>query len=197
MLRVISGDAKGRALYAPAGLTARPTSAMVREALFNILNDVGGSTVLDLFAGTGAIGIEALSRGAESAVFVDISRECIDIIKKNIDKTGFENKAEVFLCDAKKAIKILFEKRRAFDIIYIDPPYDRPTEFLYEILKNVASIMNPTGVCIVERRKSDASLGYDKLGFSEIKTKIYSNAQLVFLCYFLKTEIVLNKREGI
>jgi len=181
LLRVISGTAKGRALYAPNGLAARPTAAMAREALFNVLNDVEGYTVLDLFAGTGAVGIEALSRGAKSAVFVDISRENIEIVNKNIEKTGFIEKAEIYLQDANRAAKSLLEKHRVFDIIYIDPPYDKSIEFLSEILKNVEAIMDVDGICIIERRKNDDVPEYGKLGFVEVKTKIYSGTSITFL----------------
>ena len=182
MFRVISGTSRGRTLFSPNGFVARPTASMAREALFNVLSDkVRGSAVLDLFAGTGAIGIEALSCGAKSAVFVDASKDCIGIVKKNIEKMGFADKSEVHLSDANRALKNLFEKRRNFDIIYLDPPYDNSSEFLIEILKNVKKVMSLDGVCVVERRKTDDVLNYEKHGFVEIKTKTYSNARLVFL----------------
>jgi len=117
-MRVITGKARGRRLFEPKDMSVRPTTDMVKEAVFNIIQfDVEGRRVLDLFAGTGQLGIEALSRGAASAVFVDSSRQSIELVRKNLaacDLTG-----RVLQTDA----LAFLERGGAFDIVFIDPPY--------------------------------------------------------------------------
>ena len=117
-MRVITGTARGRKLLEPAGMDIRPTTDQVKEAIFNILQgDVEGRRVLDLFAGTGQLGIEALSRGAESCVFVDESREAVKLVKANLEKCGFSG--EVFQGDALRFL----ESREKYGLIFLDPPY--------------------------------------------------------------------------
>lgn len=147
-MRIIAGQAKGRRLFAPGGRQSReqlirPTSDRARESLFSILGfeRIRGSRVLDLFAGTGALGIEALSRGAGGAVFVDKSSEAIDLIKKNITLCGFSDKTHVYKRDLLKGLFFLQEEKRppqndqaaisvvsegeaeAYDLVFLDPPY--------------------------------------------------------------------------
>jgi len=120
-VRVIAGSARGRKLIAPDNMAVRPTADRMKEDLFNILAPrVSGARFLDLFSGTGAIGIEALSRGARSAVFVDID---IALIIKNLALTGFAEKAAVLKNEYAPALRKLNEQRLAFDIIFMDPPY--------------------------------------------------------------------------
>ena len=120
-LRVIAGTAKGRKLRSVPGDTTRPVTDRVKEALFNILGvDVAGATFLDLFGGTGAIGIEALSRGADWVRFVDLHRQPVSTIRVNLKETGFEQQAQVLHMDA---FKLLEQKPDAvFDYVYIAPP---------------------------------------------------------------------------
>jgi len=118
-MRVITGTARGRKLKEPVGIDIRPTTDMVKEAIFNIVQfDVEGRRVLDLFAGTGQLGIEALSRGADSAVFVDESRDAVKLIRENLKTCKFEG--EVILGDSLAYL----ERCGKFDLIFIDPPYD-------------------------------------------------------------------------
>ena len=120
-MRVIAGSARGRKLAAPDGMSVRPTADRMKENLFNILAPyIPGARFLDLFSGSGAIGIEALSRGAESAVFVD--KDCALLIQ-NLASTGFTEKAAVIKDDFAAAITRLREKRLEFDVIFMDPPY--------------------------------------------------------------------------
>ena len=123
MIRVIGGMFCGRKLKAPKGLTTRPVMARVREALFNILGDIDGLRVLDLFAGTGAVGIEALSRGAVSAVFVESASLQCTVIRENLRIVGVE--AEVIRSKVEKILKTFGAKQRAFDMIFADPPYEK------------------------------------------------------------------------
>ena len=121
-MRIISGKARGTKLYTLEGTATRPTLDRVKESLFNIIqNDIEDSTILDLFSGSGAIGLEFLSRGAKRAVLCDNSKDAIKIIKKNVQKTHFEEKAEVYNMEFTKSIERL--QNQKFDIIYIDPPY--------------------------------------------------------------------------
>lgn len=123
-MQIISGIYRGRKILAPKGQETRPTSSRLREALFNICRDiVEGSVFLDMFAGSGAMGFEALSRGARSAVFVDSSRESIRCIQSNARLLAVEEQVRVTYADAFDALKKLSKERVSFDIIYADPPY--------------------------------------------------------------------------
>lgn len=122
-MRVVAGKARGTQIKTIESDTTRPTRDMVREALFSIINmKLPDSVFLDLFSGSGAIGIEAISRGASKAYFSDINKECVKVIKENIAKTHFENDSVVFLGDYKDTLKKL--KDTKFDIIFVDPPYN-------------------------------------------------------------------------
>ena len=121
-MRIITGAARGKRLVTPEGRDVRPTPERVKEGLFSALQfDIEGRRVLDLFAGSGQLGLEALSRGAESAVFVDASDSSVKIVKQNIELTGFENKAKVFRSDYASFAAAC---RDTFDIAFLDPPYN-------------------------------------------------------------------------
>lgn len=132
----------------------RPLSDQVKEALFNILrNKVEGSSFLDLFAGTGSVGIEALSRGALLSIFVELDRRTVDIIRENLKDCGFEEQAEVYALDALRAVKILKRKEGRFDIIFIGAPYGSPN--LVKVFKELSdgSLLKENGVVVAEHRK--------------------------------------------
>ena len=137
-MRVVAGEYRGRRLEAPAGTATRPTSDRVREAVFNILGDVSGAVVLDLFAGSGALGIEALSRGAAAATFVDRDERALAAVRANLEAFGAV--ARVVRSDA-----IAFLKRQdgaGYDLIFVDPPYDSAPELgrgLSELLPEVVA----------------------------------------------------------
>lgn len=123
-MRVITGMAKGRKLLGPRGRTLRPTSDRIKESIFGILGeDVVDGVILDLFAGTGNLGLEALSRGARKAVFVERAREALRLIRKNLAQCGMEDRSEVIPKDALRAIRILEGRKEPFDIVFADPPY--------------------------------------------------------------------------
>jgi 16S rRNA (guanine966-N2)-methyltransferase len=123
-VRVISGQAKGHPLKAVPGKDTRPTTDKVKESLFNIIGPYfDGERVLDLFAGTGGLGIEALSRGAAHAVFIDSSSQSIDIVRKNLETTRLGDRAEIYRNDARRVLKLLQRIREPFDLIFLDPPY--------------------------------------------------------------------------
>ena len=124
-MRIIAGIRKGMLIKTIEGESTRPTRDMVREALFSILtNEIIDSKFLDLFAGSGAIGIEAISRGAQLAVFSDLNPKCFKIIKDNIAKAKFEEMSQVYTADYRVVLKKLKEKSLKFNIIYVDPPYN-------------------------------------------------------------------------
>lgn len=132
-MRVISGTAKGRALKAVSGTGTRPTTDKVKEAIFSMIGPYfDGGNVLDLFAGTGGLGIEALSRGMERAVFIDMEKKSIDIVLENLKTTGLADQAEVYRNEAGRALKTLAKRDICFDLVFLDPPYR---------LKNAANLM--------------------------------------------------------
>jgi 16S rRNA (guanine966-N2)-methyltransferase len=125
-MRVIAGDARGRKLSAPRGLATRPTLARVRESMFSRLSvrlDFDGLRVLDLFAGTGALGIEALSRGAAHVTFVDSARAAINAMRRNLAALGFADRARVLKSDVLRALETLAGEGECFDLVLLDPPY--------------------------------------------------------------------------
>lgn len=159
-MRVITGSARGRKLVTPEGLDTRPTTDMVKEAIFSAIQfELPGAKVLDLFAGSGQLGIEALSRGASECVFVDNSPAAINCIRQNIKTTGFESDSKVFPMDS-----FAFAKSRAekFDIILLDPPYNDET--LQKLLPEIASLCNENALIICEHDpKCQLSDSYDSI----------------------------------
>ena len=125
-MRIISGTSKGRRLATPKGRALRPTSDRVKESIFNILGEgIEGKVVLDLFAGTGNLGIEALSRGARRVVFVERGREATRLIKHNLSRCGMAIASEIIPKDVIRAIGILHQRGETFDLILMDPPYEK------------------------------------------------------------------------
>jgi len=125
-MRIISGTAKGRKLVTPRSQSLRPTSDRVKESIFNILRvEMEGKVVLDLFAGTGNLGIEALSRGAKKAIFVEKGRQATRLIQRNLTQLGLEERSEILPKDANRAIGILKQRGESFDLILMDPPYEK------------------------------------------------------------------------
>ena len=125
-MRVVAGTARGRRLAVPGGRVTRATPNRVREAVFNSLYSLGateGARVLDLYAGTGALGIEALSRGAAEAVFVERDRAVAAVLRANLETTGLADRATVMAVEADAAVDELIRRRRRFDVALIDPPY--------------------------------------------------------------------------
>jgi 16S rRNA (guanine(966)-N(2))-methyltransferase RsmD len=123
-MRIISGTSKGRKLVTPKGQALRPTSDRVKESIFNVLGgEVEGKFVLDLFAGTGSLGIEALSRGAKKVLFVEKSRQAIRLIQKNLFQCGMGGSSEIIPKDVSRAVGILDQRGESFDLILMDPPY--------------------------------------------------------------------------
>jgi 16S rRNA (guanine(966)-N(2))-methyltransferase RsmD len=125
-MRVISGLSRGRKLKTPKGRNLRPTSDRVKESIFNILGkEVDGKAALDLFAGTGSLGIEALSRGASHVVFVEKGNQAVRLIEQNVAGCDMRSRSEIIQNDVHRAIGILERRRNCFDLIFMDPPYEK------------------------------------------------------------------------
>lgn len=156
-MRVIGGAAKGRRLLVPKGQTVRPTAARVKESLFNILpRDFSGLTVLDLFAGTGNLSIEALSRGAEHAVLVDSSARSAAAMKGNLRRLGLAAQSEVWLAPVARSLRSLARRRERFDFIFLDPPYEQG--LAGRSLEGIAqgNLLRDSGTVVVEHSLREA-----------------------------------------
>ena len=174
-MRVISGKARGVQLKTPEGMQTRPTADRVKEALFSILQfDLPGTRVLDLFGGTGQLGIEAISRGAKSAVFVDAGEPACRLIRENLRRAKMESEAQVIRADY---LEYLSRCRDKFDIILLDPPYAEV--FLENALKKISEIdILQSGGIIVTERPVEKVLSVTLEGFSRSKDYKYGKTIL-------------------
>ena len=174
-MRVITGSARGVVLKTPDGMKTRPTTDRVKEALFSIIHfDIPGAKVLDLFGGTGQLGIEALSRGAAMATFVDQSDAACKLIKENLRRTKFDQVGKVVRSDY---LEYLSRCREEYDIILLDPPYAEV--FLENALKRITEIdILRTGGIIVAERPAGKDLPWDFPGYSRSKDYKYGKTLL-------------------
>jgi 16S rRNA (guanine966-N2)-methyltransferase len=148
-LRIIAGSRKGARIFAPKGRDTRPTGDRVREAAFNLIGPVDGMEVLDLYAGSGAMGLEALSRGAAHATFVEVDREAAQTIVRNVEKLGLEN-ATVLREDAARRLASDVASRRRYDLVLIDPPYRMLSGVLHMLAANLPAVLAAEGLVVVE-----------------------------------------------
>lgn len=180
-MRVIAGSARSMPLKAPPGLDTRPTTDRIKETLFNMLQrDIPGAVFVDLFSGSGAIGIEALSRGAEKAYFVENSAVAIQCIQQNIAFTKFTECAIVMKQDCALALSSIPEKH--VDIIFLDPPYGQELDRkVLTVLSAMPYVDEDTIVIAEEKLETDFSY-VELLGFEIRKEKLYKTNKHVFLC---------------
>ena len=174
-MRVITGKARGVQLKTPDGMQTRPTADRVKEALFSIINfDIPGARVLDLFGGTGQLGIEALSRGAKSATFVDSTEQACKLIRENLKRTKLEADGKVVRSDY---MAYLERCREQYDIIFLDPPYAEV--FLENALKRIAEIdiLQSNGIIVAERPLGK-ELTWELEGFTRSKDYKYGKVLL-------------------
>ena len=179
-MRVIAGAAKGHNLQTIEGLATRPTTDRIKETLFNIIAfDLPECSFLDLFAGSGGIGIEALSRGASEAVFVDASAECQAVITDNLKHTKLQDRAKLMKTDVLSALDKLAAEGKSFDIIFMDPPYE--SELYGPVLQKIAEtgILKQEGYLITER-SSQIPLEIPA-GMEVLREKAYKTTILTFL----------------
>ena len=180
-MRVIAGSARRLLLKTPKGITTRPTSDQIKETLFNMLMPyLGDIDFLDLFSGSGGIGIEALSRGARECVFVENNREAIKCIKENLQNTHFEDKSKLFEMDVLSALGRL-EGKQTFDIIFMDPPYNNSYEEAVLRYLSKSSLVNEDTLIVVEA-SAETDFDYvESLGFDVFKVKEYKSNKHVFI----------------
>ncbi len=182
-MRVISGKARGKKLVSLEGLNTRPTLDRVKEALFNIIQfDIENKNVLDLFAGSGALGIEALSRGAKMATFCDNSYEAIQIIKTNILNTHNEEKSIVINKDYSLALNSLSKQNKKFEIIFLDPPYK--TDFGIKSLEAIIklNILAEEGIIILETDDEEKEKKINNIeGLRVFDKRKYGKVMLIFI----------------
>lgn len=181
-MRIIAGIARSVPLITAKGDETRPTTDKVKETLFNMLQGfVSDVTFLDLFAGSGQIGLEALSRGAKEAVFVERYEDSVKCIKTNIKKTKFEDKATVLKMDVLAAIRALQTEKKVFDLIFMDPPYGKGMERpVLEALSSSNILASDCLIVIEADRNLDFSYVED-LDYMIVKDKIYKNNRHIFL----------------
>ena len=181
-MRVIAGKARRLNLKTPEGYDTRPTTDKIKETLFNILGPyLADADFLDLFSGSGAIGIEALSRGAKYAAFVENDRAALECIRANLKFTKLDSQAEVYAMGALESINALEIKGKVFDIVFMDPPYNSNIELdILLALQNSNIIYCDTIVIIEASRQTDFSFLKDTR-FRQIKKKEYKSNQHVFL----------------
>ena len=180
-MRIISGKAKGTNLYTLKGNKTRPTSDRAKEALFNILGtDIMDSNFLDVFAGSGAIGLEAASRGARKVVMADKSEEAVNIIKSNIGKTHLEKETELYKLEYDKLLSTKIKEKQ--DYIFLDPPYE--SDFLYKSILIIIEkeLLYEDGMIIAETdRVDEIKKQIEKLEIELIDVRKYGRNQFLFL----------------
>lgn len=181
-MRVISGTARRLALKTVEGMETRPTTDRIKETLFNMINnDIFNSNFLDLFSGSGAIGIEALSRGAKKAVFVENNKKAIICIKENLKFTRLEQNAVVLPIHVEDALQKLNIQNEIFDFVFMDPPYNKLLEKNVLIFLAKSDLINQNSVIIVEASLETSFDYLDELGYEIIKEKNYKTNKHMFI----------------
>lgn len=184
-MRIIGGSAKGRRVLVPKGRSVRPTAARVKESLFNILpRDFSGMKILDLFSGTGNVSIEALSRGAASALLVDASERSARAMRENLERLGFGAYSEVWVTPVSRALRSLAKRGDRFDVIFLDPPYDRG--LMGSSLKLIAEgrLLSPSGIAVGEhsaresiKPRYDWLVEYDQRRYGDTLLSFFKRSQ--------------------
>jgi 16S rRNA (guanine966-N2)-methyltransferase len=168
-LRVVAGAFKGRPLRAPRGVRTRPTADRVREALFSILGDVSGARVLDLYSGSGALGIEALSRGAGSATFVDKDPRAIAAVKRNLEAVGAEGEVR-----RRDALRFLGAAEGTYDLVLIDPPYDSAARIAGPLAERLPAVLADGARVVTESDKREPL----ELPLPLLRERIYGDTRI-------------------
>jgi len=180
-MRIIGGRSKGRVLASPKGQAIRPTSDRVKESIFNALQDkMAGKVVLDLFAGTGNLGIEALSRGAKKVIFVEKERQALGLIQRNLTQFGLEERSEILPRDVKRAIGILKQRGECFDLILMDPPYEKGLIRKTLLELNSQQIYHKDSILVIEHNRREP-LPHILEGWNLIRQRRMGDTVITFL----------------
>ncbi|WP_379152874.1 16S rRNA (guanine(966)-N(2))-methyltransferase RsmD [Paenibacillus sp. sgz5001063] len=182
-MRVVSGSAKGRPLKSVPGSGTRPTTDKVKEAMFSMIGPYfEGGAALDLFAGTGGLGIEALSRGMDQAVFVDMEQKSIDTVRANLKAAKVEEQAEVYRNEAGRALSALEKRGRSFDLVFLDPPYrlKHGDELMLAMVQK--RLLRPDAVIVLEH-ESGYEYPEDIPGFQRIRQAVYGETTVSIYKY--------------
>ena len=180
-MRVIAGSARHLILKTVEGMDTRPTTDRIKETLFNMLQyQLAGCSFLDLFSGSGAIGIEALSRGAAQAVFVERAPRALACIQDNLKTTHLEDRALVMPMDVLGALKRLEADQKAFDLIFMDPPYDQQHERAVLDYLTTSCLAGPDTTVIIEASKQTDTGWIGPMGWQILKCKVYKTNQHIF-----------------
>lgn len=183
-LRVISGNNKGKKLFAPKDMSVRPTSDKIKEAIFNMIGHIDEEdVVLDLFSGTGNVGIEFLCRGAKECHFVDVSHKSMSFIKKNISLCNLDEKSKVYINDYEKAITFFARNNMKFDYIFADAPYhlNCADKVINLVISN--DILNKNGILILECEKTEKMFENVEQDMLKYKEKIYGITKIGIVTY--------------
>lgn len=184
-IRIIGGELKGRKLVTVSGRQTRPTADRVRESIFNIIGDrVRNALVLDLFAGTGAMGIEALSRGAESVVFADIDKRALTVLERNVKLCSLESRAKIIKWDILKNLNITSAFQQAFNLVFIDPPYNK--NLIQPTLSNLDKSQGlENGACVAIEHSPHEPIPAQDQRFKISDQRRYGKTLVSFLFYML------------
>jgi len=195
-MRIISGTSKGRKLVTPKKYSVRPTSDRVKESLFNILgSEVEGKVVLDLFAGTGNLGIEALSRGAKWVIFVEKGRQALRLIQTNLKQFGLEDRSEILPKDVNRAIGILKQRGECFDLILMDPPYEKGLIQRTLMKLNSHQIYHRDSILVIEHNRREP-LPHILNGWSLVRQQKIGDTLLSFLTVRVRDDAPEVNRES-
>jgi 16S rRNA (guanine966-N2)-methyltransferase len=177
IVRIVAGARRSRRLRVPPGSVVRPTSEMVREAIFDSLGPIGGLVVLDLFAGTGAMGLEALSRGALGCVFVEQDAKVAEVLLANIRSLDYEEASRVVVTDYRAALQDITGAGETFDLLFVDPPYRMLPEAEVTLEPLVPSLLQDGGVVVIESDKAS----HPTLGAIPVFDRVYGDTRVTMV----------------
>jgi len=178
-MRITGGCARGRKIFAPKSDRIRITSDRVRESLFDILSSVEGKRFLDVYAGTGSVGIEALSRGSSEAVFIEREPLHAGVLEKNLRLCGFEDVSEVLIASAQRGVRLLRERKERFDIVFADPPYGKGLVAEFLDLPGMNDLLGEEGTLVVEHSRRE-EIGSGAI-FAVVDQRRYGDTGLSFM----------------
>ncbi|MCA0987956.1 16S rRNA (guanine(966)-N(2))-methyltransferase RsmD [Guptibacillus algicola] len=188
-MRIIAGTCKGRHIKPVPGMSTRPTTDKVREAIYNMVGPFfKGGRALDLYGGSGALGIEALSRGVDSCIFVDRDSKAIETIKWNLEQTGFQDSSEVFRNDSKRALKALLKRELTFSLVLLDPPYHK--EKIVEDLEKLSSygLLTEDATIVVEHLK-EVDLPDELANLTCTRRETYSGKTTISIYTYTQSDV--------